>query len=107
MPCCVSVSPVSVDVRPGCACVTGTVIHFEGDRQKVAFKALHRGDSKPAILDTGLWAHSRHPNYFGDFLCYVAFFVVGGPSLSCFSSFFSSFVAAMVGDVAAGQLGDR
>ncbi|MER5967180.1 DUF1295 domain-containing protein [Streptomyces sp. NPDC002057] len=37
-----------------------------GDRQLARFKAdpAHRG----RIMDRGLWAWTRHPNYFGDFL---------------------------------------
>ena len=54
----------------------GTVFHFGGDYQK------HRFKSDPAnrgrLLDSGLWSLCRHPNYFGDFLVYVSFSVIGG-----------------------------
>lgn len=46
--------------------VWGTGLFFEavGDRQLTAFRAdpANRG----RILDTGLWAWTRHPNYVGD-----------------------------------------
>ena len=56
--------------------VAGTVIHFGSDYQKQRFKA--RTDSRGKLLNTGFWALSRHPNYFGDFLIYVAFALIGG-----------------------------
>lgn len=54
----------------------GTVFHFGGDYQKHRFKLRDGGRGR--ILDTGFWAVSRHPNYFGDFLIYVSFALVGG-----------------------------
>lgn len=45
--------------------VTGAVIEATGDRQKARFMDRER-DQRPDVLDTGLWAWSRHPNYFGD-----------------------------------------
>lgn len=47
------------------AMVAGAVIEAVADRQKAAHQA-RTDDAKPAILDTGLWGWSRHPNYFGD-----------------------------------------
>ncbi len=44
--------------------ITGFVFEVVGDRQLKRFIA-----SKPArgaVLDTGLWRYSRHPNYFGE-----------------------------------------
>ncbi len=48
------------------AVLTLTGIAFEsiGDRQLTAFRS--DPSNKGKILDTGLWAWSRHPNYFGD-----------------------------------------
>ncbi|HHS98368.1 MAG TPA: DUF1295 domain-containing protein [Chloroflexi bacterium] len=56
--------------------VVGTVIHIGSDYQKARFKA--RPDTKGKLLDTGFWALCRHPNYFGDFLTYIAFALIGG-----------------------------
>jgi steroid 5-alpha reductase family enzyme len=36
-----------------------------GDRQLAAYKARPK-DERPPVMDTGLWAWTRHPNYFGD-----------------------------------------
>ena len=45
------------------ACI-GLAIETIADRQLTAFRAAGTG----GILQTGLWARSRHPNYFGDAL---------------------------------------
>jgi steroid 5-alpha reductase family enzyme len=44
--------------------LTGITFEAVGDRQLRIFKAdpAHRG----ALMDRGLWAWTRHPNYFGD-----------------------------------------
>ena len=44
--------------------LTGVIFEAVGDYQLRRFKAdpAHRG----AIMDRGLWAWTRHPNYFGD-----------------------------------------
>lgn len=53
----------------------GTILHGGSDYQKQRFKA--RPESRGKLLDTGFWALCRHPNYFGDFLIYVAFALIG------------------------------
>jgi steroid 5-alpha reductase family enzyme len=55
-------APVGVAVM-----LTGAVVEALADRQKSRYSALD-DDEKPDVLDTGLWAWSRHPNYFGDSL---------------------------------------
>jgi steroid 5-alpha reductase family enzyme len=44
--------------------VTGVVFEALGDRQLRVFKSdpAHKG----VVMDRGLWAWTRHPNYFGD-----------------------------------------
>ncbi len=54
----------------------GSVFHLGGDYQKTRFKS--RPESVGRLLDSGFWALSRHPNYFGDLLIYVAFAIIGG-----------------------------
>lgn len=48
------------------AMVGGAVIETLADHQKATFK--NQTTDKSEILDRGLWAWSRHPNYFGDSL---------------------------------------
>ncbi len=50
--------------------VVGSVVHGMADFQKKRFK--ERTGRSGGVLDRGLWAWSRHPNYFGDFLVYVS-----------------------------------
>lgn len=57
---------------------TGLFFEAVGDRQ------LHRFKADPAnkgrIMDRGLWAWTRHPNYFGDFLVWWGLFLVAAGS---------------------------
>ena len=48
------------------------------DAQLARFKA-HRTDPT-AVMDIGLWAWSRHPNYFGEWLLWWGFFGVAVPA---------------------------
>ena len=45
--------------------VAGAVMEATADRQKAQFQKRDE-DDRPDVLDTGLWAISRHPNYLGD-----------------------------------------
>ncbi|MEO9324046.1 DUF1295 domain-containing protein [Nocardioides sp. C4-1] len=73
---------LEVEVWP--AVVVGVVVWavgfaFEtiGDRQLTAYKERPR-DQRPQVLDTGLWAWTRHPNYFGDATVWWGLWLVGG-----------------------------
>ncbi|MER7463043.1 DUF1295 domain-containing protein [Streptomyces sp. NPDC097981] len=60
-------SPIGVLAVAGAALwAVGLAFEAVGDFQLARFKAdpAHRG----AVMDRGLWAWTRHPNYFGDFL---------------------------------------
>ncbi|MFF4873731.1 DUF1295 domain-containing protein [Streptomyces sp. NPDC090109] len=52
----------------------GLVFEAVGDRQLARFKAdpAHRG----RIMDRGLWAWTRHPNYFGDALVWWGLYLL-------------------------------
>ena len=45
-----------------------------GDWQLARFKA--NPASKGRVMDQGLWAYTRHPNYFGEFLIWWGFFLI-------------------------------
>ena len=50
----------------------GFVLEAVADAQLAAFKRLA---SRQAVCDSGLWRYSRHPNYFGEWLMWLAWFV--------------------------------
>ena len=51
----------------------GFVFEAGGDYQLSRFKA--DGSNKGKVLDSGLWRYTRHPNYFGDFCVWWAFYL--------------------------------
>lgn len=62
-----------LDLRDGLAILVfagGWVIEATSDAQLRAFKSRSPSD---AVCDTGMWAWSRHPNYFGEWLCWCAY----------------------------------
>lgn len=66
--------PVGVGVM-----AAGAVIEAVADRQKARYTELDE-EEKPAVLDTGLWGWSRHPNYFGDSLFWDGVWVCAAAS---------------------------
>jgi steroid 5-alpha reductase family enzyme len=53
----------------------GTVFEAVGDAQLTSYKKdPHRGP----VMDRGLWAWTRHPNYFGDALLWWGIWLAGG-----------------------------
>lgn len=68
-------SPIGVlAVLGGLLWAAGLVFEAVGDFQLARFKAdpAHRG----AVMDRGLWAWTRHPNYFGDFLVWWGLYLM-------------------------------
>ena len=57
----------------------GFAIEVTADRQKSAFRAdpANRG----RFIDVGLWAWSRHPNYFGEITLWLGVAIVAAPVL--------------------------
>ena len=57
----------------------GFAIEVTADRQKSAFRAdpANRG----RFIDVGLWAWSRHPNYFGEIALWLGVAIVAAPVL--------------------------
>lgn len=51
--------------------LVGFAFEAGGDWQLTRFRA-HRTDPD-AVLDTGFWRYTRHPNYFGDAACWWAY----------------------------------
>ena len=57
----------------------GMLIEIVADRQKSRFKADPANEG--AFIDVGLWAWSRHPNYFGEFVLWTGMALVAVPVL--------------------------
>lgn len=55
----------------------GFGIEVIADRQKSRFRAA----DPSGFVDTGLWAWSRHPNYFGEILLWTGIAIVASPTL--------------------------
>lgn len=59
--------------------VVGFALEVVADRQKSAFRA--DPDNADRYIDSGLWAWSRHPNYFGEMLLWLGIAVIAVPVL--------------------------
>ncbi len=57
--------------------IIGITVEIIADRQKSAFKADPANADK--FISTGLWAWSRHPNYFGEILLWFGIAVIAIP----------------------------
>jgi steroid 5-alpha reductase family enzyme len=57
----------------------GMLIEIAADRQKSNFKA--NPDNEGKFINTGLWAWSRHPNYFGEIVLWTGMAIVAVPVL--------------------------
>ncbi len=55
--------------------LVGLVFEAGGDWQLARFRV--NPDNRGKVLDSGLWALTRHPNYFGDFCIWWGFFLLG------------------------------
>lgn len=51
----------------------GLIIESIADIQKYIFKQDKKNKDK--FIQTGLWRYSRHPNYFGEILCWVGIYI--------------------------------
>lgn len=56
---------------------TGLTFEAVGDRQLAAYKAEPK-ESRPTVMDRGLWGWTRHPNYFGDATVWWGLWLAGG-----------------------------
>ncbi len=69
--------------------VWGIGFTFEavGDWQLARFKADSANRGK--VMRSGLWAYTRHPNYFGDATAWWGFFIIAAGTTNGYLTFFS------------------
>lgn len=60
-----------LEIAGGALWVVAILGEAVADAQLAAFKRTHTGSS--AVCDAGLWRYSRHPNYFFEWLIWVAY----------------------------------
>jgi steroid 5-alpha reductase family enzyme len=58
----------------------GLLIESTADFQKYRFNQI--SSNKGLFINKGLWKYSRHPNYFGEILCWIGVYVFVFPSLN-------------------------
>lgn len=56
----------------------GFAVETIADRQKSAFRAEH----PDGFVNTGLWAWSRHPNYFGEIVLWIGVAIIAASTLT-------------------------
>jgi len=66
-------------VAGGLVWAAGLVIETVADLQKYRFR--NREENRGRWIQTGLWRRARHPNYFGEMLCWWGLFVLVTPAL--------------------------
>jgi steroid 5-alpha reductase family enzyme len=59
--------------------ILGFAVEVVADAQKSRFRA--DPDNKGRFIDTGLWAWSRHPNYFGEIVLWIGVAIIALPIL--------------------------
>ena len=62
-----------LDVLAIAVFVLGFVFEAGGDYQLAKFKS--DAGNRGKLMDAGLWRYTRHPNYFGDFCIWWAFYL--------------------------------
>ncbi|HUV42868.1 MAG TPA: DUF1295 domain-containing protein [Patescibacteria group bacterium] len=81
----------------------GLIIETISDWQKFSFK--NKPKNKNLWIQTGLWKYSRHPNYFGEMLCwwgifiFVLPFIRGMSWLTIIGPFFITFILLFVSGI--------
>jgi steroid 5-alpha reductase family enzyme len=60
--------------------ILGLIIESTADFQKYQFKQNKKNKDK--FIQTGIWKYSRHPNYFGEILCWIGIYVFVFSSLT-------------------------
>jgi len=65
---------VWIDIAGALVWFVGFVFETVGDYQLMIFKAKPRNKGK--VIKSGLWAYTRHPNYFGEIVQWWGIFII-------------------------------
>lgn len=106
---------LSTDVASACApagaaiMATATLIESTSDKQMDEFVAEQKrlGSSSPAVMDRGLWAWSRHPNYFGEWLFWVGVWTAGGAKVRSYSALGPALMTVLFLGISVGMMEER
>ena len=60
--------------------IVGWLFEVVADNQKSAFRAIEKNQDQ--FINQGLWARSRHPNYFGEITLWLGIAIMSVPSFS-------------------------
>lgn len=61
--------------------IVSFILENVADTQLNEFKIKNKGSKLNNVMREGLWGYSRHPNYFFEFLLWIAYAVIAYPSL--------------------------
>lgn len=89
------------DVAGAAVWLLGFVLQATADYQLARFQ--QRPDAAQAVMDTGVWRYSRHPNYFGESLMWLGIWIIaaaGGAWWTAFSPLLLTFLLLRVSGVA-------
>lgn len=76
-------------VLGGALFLFGFIFESVADHQLAAFK--EKEDNAGKVMDQGLWAWSRHPNYFGEICVWWGLWLISGHMLAILSPLFITF----------------
>lgn len=68
--------------------LAGICIESAADYQK--FKFILNKNNKNKWIESGIWHYSRHPNYFGEILCWLGIWIAVLPSLTLWQRILSA-----------------
>ena len=90
----------AIEIAAAALWLLGFVFEAGGDWQLMRFQ---QRDNDKAVLDTGLWRYTRHPNYFGEacmWWAYWLFAVAAGAWWTVFAPLLMTFLLLKVSGVA-------
>jgi steroid 5-alpha reductase family enzyme len=81
------------DMAATAVCLASAVLQVVADEEKRAFRAVPR--NRGAFIQTGLWAWSRHPNYFFQILFAWALSAVAWPAVRVAAGFWGALLCCL------------